>query len=181
MKNPKLLLPLLVLLAMASAHADPMDGLVVHGEGNVRYMGVIRVYDARLLAPANAVRADVLEAQRSFCLQLTYNVSLTADNFITAAEQILARQHSQAVLAEFRPLIDQLHGAYRDVAKGDRYRLCYDAATRSTSLILNNEVLVSIISPEFAVLYSGIWLHAEEPLDAGLRTRLLASLAERRG
>ncbi len=176
-----LLLPLFLLLAVAPAHADPAGGLVVRGEGNVRYMGFIRVYDAELLAPADAVQSDVLQARRSFCLRLTYNVALTAENFITAAEEILSRQYLQSELDQYRPQIDQLHQAYRDVAKGDRYRLCYDADHQSTQLILNNEILVSVFSPEFAVLYAGIWLDAEQPLDAGLRKRLLASLADERG
>ena len=175
-----LLLPLFLLLALAHAHADPADGLVVRGEGNIRYMGFIRVYDAELLAPADAVQSDVLQAQRSFCLRLTYKVALTAENFVVAAEEILSRQYSQSQLDHYRPLIDQLHQAYRDVGKGDRYLLCYDAADQATRLILNDELLVSVISPEFAVLYAGIWLDAERPLDTGLRNRLLASLADGR-
>lgn len=176
-----LLVPLFLLLAMAPAHADPADGLVVWGEGNVRYMGFVRVYDAELLAPADAVLTDVLQARRSFCLRLTYSVNLTAENFITAAEEILSRQYSPGELASYRSQIEQLHQAYRDVAKGDRYWLCYDDASQSTRLILNDEVLASIFSPEFAVLYAGIWLDAENPLDAGLRKRLLTSLTDGRG
>jgi hypothetical protein len=172
-----LLVLLLLLVPAADVLADPADGLIVRGEGNVRYMGFIRVYDAELLAPADAGLTDVLRAQRSFCLRLTYSVDLTAENFITAAEEILSRQYSQGELASYRPQIDQLHQAYRDVTKGDRYRLCYDAASQLTQLILNNEILVSVLSPEFAILYAGIWLDAEQPLDVGLRRRLLTSLA----
>lgn len=176
-----LLVSLLLLVSVAFVHADPEDGLVVRGEGNVRYLGFIRVYDAELLAPADAGLTDVLQARRSFCLRLTYSVDLTAENFITAAEEILARQYSRSELASYRPQIDQLHQAYRNVTKGDRYRFCYDADHQSTQLILNDEILISVISSEFAILYAGIWLDAEQPLDAGLRKRLLASLADERG
>lgn len=176
-----MIMALLLIMPVAHAYADPTNGLVVRGEGNVRYMGFIRVYDAELLAPADAMLTDVLQAQRSFCLRLTYSVDLTAENFITAAEEILSRQYSQSELASYRPQIDQLHQAYRDVTKGDRYRLCYDADNQSTQLILNDEVLVRVFSPEFAILYAGIWLDAEQPLDAGLRKRLLASLTDERG
>ncbi len=176
-----LLVLLLLLVTVPFIHADPADDLVVRGEGNVRYMGFIRVYDAELLAPAEAGLTDVLQARSSFCLRLTYSVDLTAENFITAAEEILARQYSQSELASYRPQIDQLHQAYRDVTKGDRYRLCYDADRQSTQLILNNEILVRVVSPEFAVLYAGIWLDAVQPLDAGLRKRLLATLTDERG
>jgi len=179
--NKSLLVLSLLLLSSSYVHADSVDGLVVRGEGNVRYMGFIRVYDAELLAPADAVQSDVLQAKRSFCLRLTYKVALSAENFVTAAEEILSRQYSQGQLVAYRPQIDQLHQAYRAVAKGDRYRLCYDAASQSTQLILNDEILVSVISPEFAILYAGIWLDAEQPLDAGLRKRLLASLTDGRG
>jgi len=176
-----LVLSILILVPAADVHADVTTGLVVRGEGNVRYLGFIRVYDAELLAPADAVLTDVLQAQRSFCLRLTYSVALTAENFITAADEILSRQYSQGQLASYRPLIDQLHQAYRDVGKGDRYHLCYDAASQTTRLILNNETLVSVVSPEFAILYAGIWLNSNQPLDAGLRKQLLASLTDKRG
>ncbi len=172
---------LLLLVSVAFVHADPVDGLVVRGEGNVRYLGFIRVYDAELLAPADAGLTDVLQARSSFCLRLTYSVDLTAENFITAAEEILSRQHTQSELASYRSQIEQFHQAYRDVTKGDRYRLCYDAATQSTQLILNNEILVSVFSPEFAIFYAGIWLDEKQPLDAGLRRRLLTSLMDERG
>jgi len=179
--NSLYVLALLLMISAVHVYADPAQGLVVRGEGNVRYMGFIRVYDAELLAPADAVLTDVLQAQRSFCLRLTYSVDLTAENFITAADEILSRQYSQSELNSYRPQIDELHQAYRDVNKGDRYHLCYDATSQSTQLILNNEILVSIISSEFGILYAGIWLDAEQPLDAGLRKRLLASLTDGRG
>ena len=176
--NSFFIMALLLMMSVAYVQADSANGLVVRGEGNVRYLGFIRVYDAELLAPQDAVPADVLEARQSFCLRLTYSVDLTAENFITAAEEMLARQYSQAELAGYRSQIDQLHQAYRDVSKGDRYHLCYDAASQSTRLILNSDILVSVSSPEFAILYAGIWLDAEQPLDAGLRKRLLASMAD---
>jgi hypothetical protein len=175
------ILSFLLSLCAASVFADVRNELVVRGEGNVRYMGLIRVYDAELLAPADAVLTDVLQAQRSFCLRLTYSVPLTAENFVTAAEEILSRQYSQVELEAYRPRIDRLHRAYRAVSKGDRYRLCYDADAQTTQLILNDEVLVSVLSSDFAILYAGIWLNAEHPLDLGLRNRLLASLTSGRG
>jgi len=176
-----LILAMMLMVSTAYAHADSVDELVVRGEGNIRYMGFIRVYDAELLAPADAVLTDVLQARRSFCLRLTYSVDLTAENFITAAEEILSRQYSPGQLATYRSEIDKIHQAYRAVGKGDRYRLCYDAESQSTQLILNDEVLVSVKSTEFAILYAGIWLDAKQPLDAGLRKRLLASLTDGRG
>ncbi|MFO7576670.1 MAG: chalcone isomerase family protein [Pelovirga sp.] len=176
-RSAVLLLGILLVLAAAPAtadpFADPFAGLELVGAGEVRYMGVIRVYRAELLAPAAARTEDILAATSSFCLRLHYRVALAADDFIKAADTILARQHTQQTLARVAPLITRLHQSYRDVKKGDHYGLCYHAATRSTALILNDEVLVTIDSAEFARIYSGIWLGEQQPLSTELRRQLL--------
>jgi hypothetical protein len=173
-----MLLGIFFILSTAPATADPFAGLELVGAGEVRYMGVIRVYRAELLAPAAVRTEDILAAASSFCLRLHYRVALAADDFIKAADTILARQHTQQTLDRLAPLITRLHQSYRDVKKGDYYGLCYNAAARSTDLVLNDEVLVSIDSAEFARIYSGIWLGEQQPLSTELRRQLLDNTRE---
>ena len=144
------------------------------GKGEVRYMGLIKVYDASLFASQTTTGGKVLDTEISKCLILNYAVPLTIDKFIRGAEMVLQRQHSKEDLRAVRQQIDALHVQYRDVQEGDSYTLCYDAASSTTTLSLNNEELVHIVSVDFARFYFGIWLGPYAPLDEGLRDDLLA-------
>lgn len=158
------------------AQADVSTELKVVGQGEVHYMGVIKVYDAKLSVSNNATAANILAANVSRCLQLDYAVDLTADKFVLAANTILERQHDTAPLQRLKPQIDQLHNSYQPVKKGEQYQMCYDARTQTTSLQLNGQSLVSIKSPEFAELYFGIWLGETKPVSSTLRNNLLQNL-----
>lgn len=176
-----ILLGIFFVLWTAPATADPFADLELVGAGEARYMGVIRVYRAELHAPAAARAEEIVAAASSFCLRLHYRVALAADDFIKAADTILARQHTQQTLDRVAPLITRLHQSYRDVKKGDYYGFCYNASTRSTALILNDEVLVTIDSAEFARIYSGIWLGEQQPLSTELRRQLLDNTRKQGG
>ncbi len=139
------------------------------GQGEVRYLKLIKVYSASLYADTPDLRPGT-----SRCLVLEYAVSLDPDAMVTAANQILGRQHSPATIARFQSQLDALHSSYRKVEKGDRYSLCYNAVKDETSLALNNQVLVSIPSAAFAELYFGIWLSNRQPIDDTLRQQLLS-------
>jgi len=156
------------------AAATVPTGYQVLGSGDVRYLGFIKVYDATLYAPEAGVNERILAEENSRCLQLLYDVDVSVADFIEAAETVLEEQQTPQILSRMRPYIDKLHSNYRDVVAGDIYTLCYDALTKTTSLSLNNEVLVEIESSEFAALYFGIWLSENEPLDRGLRNALLS-------
>ena len=144
------------------------------GHGEVRYMGFIKVYDASLLASRATSGGKVLDAEISKCLVLKYAVALSVDKFIRGAEMVLQRQHDKEDLAAVQQQIDALHAGYRDVQEGDSYSLCYDAASSTTTLSLNNAELVRIVSADFARFYFGIWLGPDAPLDERLRDDLLA-------
>jgi hypothetical protein len=156
--------------------AEIPESLILSGQGEVRYLGFIKVYDAFLYAPPGAAANDILSENCSRCLKLEYNVRLTVDNFIEAADKVLLRQHDRATLDLIRPQLEQLNNAYRDVEKDDRYLLCYDAANQFTELLLNGKRLAAIPSAAFASVYFGIWLGIEKPIDQTLRTQLLAGL-----
>jgi len=145
------------------------------GSGEIRYLGLIKVYDASLYLHAEqAGNRKVLDSAVSRCLKLDYDVSLKVEHFVEGAETIMARQHDQATIDAVRPKINLLHQAYRDVEPGDSYFLCYDAKSGVTSLALNAQQLVAVESPQFAELYFGIWLGEKNPIDTKLRDQLLS-------
>lgn len=164
-----------VLLLIAKVSSATISSMEVVGRGEARYLGMIKVYQATLLADTPDPSLPMLHADVSRCLQLTYEVSLSASDFITAAERILERQHGREKLERVRAEIETLHRHYRDVKPGDRYSLCYQAAERKTTLSLNDVLLVSMTSAEFAEIYFGIWLDPTSPIDPSLQRRLVAS------
>jgi len=169
---------LLGLILALQPPAGAVAELAPIGSGSVRYLGLIKVYDATLYAPLMASETAILNAEESFCLQLDYAVDVPSTAFIEAADTILARQHEPAVLARLRSQIEKIHRSYRDVKGGDSYRLCYDDTNEQSRLALNDEVLATIESAEFAAVYFGIWLSPDQPLDESLRDDLFAGLQQ---
>jgi hypothetical protein len=164
------------LFSFGSAAAKIPQDLSLSGSGEINYLGFIKVYDATLFAPPDVLKNDILADDCSRCLKLDYAVNLSVDNFIEAGETVLKKQQSETILASIKPQLDLLHQNYRDVKKNDSYILCYDADEQQTSLNLNGNTLVTIPSSQFAAVYFGIWLGEENPIDQGLRSRLLAGL-----
>ena len=150
-----------------------ITGLELHGKGEFRYLGFIKVYDAELYVQTPAVSEEILNGNTSRCLKMEYSVALKADDFRNSANKILSRQHAPETLERMKSEIDRLHNAYRGVGEGDSYSLCYDADSQTTTLMLNQQELVTVASPEFAEIYFGIWLGPDDPLDEDLRDQLL--------
>lgn len=166
-------------VAMPVAAETQFTRLQPAGRGEIRYLGVIKVYDAELFTSPDATVDEVQKAETDFCLALTYNVELSADKFALAAEKILERQWSDEQLAPMRGHIDEFHASYRNVKKGDHYTLCYNTDKHHTRLALNGEILAQIDSADFARLYSGIWMSDNNPIDSKLKAELLKPLQER--
>lgn len=170
-------LTLLLLMASQTLQAKPA-GLVRIGEGDIRYLGLFHIYTAEFFVEEDARLNAVLDSQTSRCLTIHYTVDLTADDIITGANAVLKRQHTEQHIRPFQHLIDQLHSAYQDITEGDSYNLCYDSDTKTNTLYLNGQAIVSISSSDLAALYFGIWLGEKLPLDASLRAELLRGLTE---
>lgn len=153
-------------------------GLATVGNGEVRYLGLFKVYEAQLLAPIDTPRNKILDRTTPRCLLLDYAVSLDAEDLAKGGDVVLARQQSEERLDKLREYIDILHKSYEDVQSGDSYSLCYSPASTTTVLSLNSAEVVSIDSEEFAEIYFGIWLGEREPIDSGLRDSLLKNLPE---
>lgn len=165
-----------LLLIPSTAYTE--EHLELMGTGEVRYMGFIKVYKAQLYTHQTGKDVDILDAGVSKCLNLSYFVSLTPENFIQAANTVLHNQYPASHIQSLADKLNQLNAAYQQVEEGDQYRLCYDAAQTTTRLLLNDVELTAINSPTFAKTYFGIWLGPKSPIDEKLRESLLAGYTE---
>ena len=120
-----------------------------------------------------------LDHRNSKCLKLDYMVKIKSADFVKSAEEILNKQRTQEQLSSVRKEIDALHDGYQDINPGDSYTLCYDAETQITELFLNETLLTTVSSEEFAQVYFSIWLGEQNPLSSSLRKNLLSGPAWR--
>lgn len=160
-------------LFFSVASAAPIEEMQLKGQGGVKFLGFVKLYDAYFYTENINSNTDALSPEVSKCLKLQYDVSLKKEDFIEGANTILSNQHPREKIDSFTSELDQLNDAYQDVGEGDFYTLCYDAQSSTTSLSLNNTDLITIQSKGFSSLYFGIWLGSKEPIDEGLRKKLL--------
>ena len=152
---------------------------VGEGAGELRFVGVgelrrwmIKGCDIAFYAPAGMDAKDAL-ADKPRCLEFFYYRTIESAQFATAAWKTLEGAFSKKVLAANKDAIDELHRLYRDVDKGDRYRLLYVPGT-GTQLFLNGKLLGGVKGSLFAEVYFSIWL-GDKPLDGTLKARLLGT------
>jgi len=156
---------------------DQADTTLVRlGQGTAHYARFVPIYDAALYLDAEADPQDVLNPHVAKRLDIVYRVPIKASDMVTAAEQILSRQHSEQVLARWQAQIDALHAAYRDVQRGDRYALVF-RPRHGLWLEFNGERVAQIDGADFANLYLAIWL-GDPPLSAPLKRALTNHGAE---
>lgn len=151
------------------------DNMYLLGQGKAYYLSFIKVYDAAFYSEEILPKDQILGRDVSKCLHLQYAVDVSREDFITAANKVLARQFTPAQIQGIESELNTLHKGYRDVEEGDSYTLCYRDADETTTLSLNGGELVSIPSADFAKMYFSIWLGSSNPLDKELRNNLLAS------
>ena len=132
MKKLLLLFLLLALIALPLPAQSTVDEMVKVGNGEVRYLGIFKVYDAQLLAPESIPRNEILSKSTPRCLVLDYALSLSAEDLAKGGDVVLARQQSQERLDKLREYIDILHKSYVDVKDGDSYSLCYSPENTTT-------------------------------------------------
>lgn len=177
MKSKSTLLLALFFAVSNSAWAIIPANLVKKGGGEVRYLKVIKVYDAALYTLDGARKQDILKPNTSRCIAIDYKVNLSVDKFILAAQTVLNRQHDADRLKAVKPQIEQLHSKYTDIKKGDNYTMCYDGKSRNTLLSLNGKAVSRIPqSADFADIYMGMWLGEKMPISVPLRNNMIANL-----
>jgi len=164
---------LLMFFAPQTSEGEPWKTMRLVGSGEYKYLGFISLYKARLFTDGSLPRVLLSEVNK--CLVLDYQVEIQAEQFAEAANSILLRQLTPSEWGRIRSEINRLHSSYRAVEAGDRYSLCFDVDSQTTSLALNGENLVSVRSPEFAAAYFGIWLKEHEPIDLRLRDDLFGT------
>jgi hypothetical protein len=180
--GPALLLALL-LAAPAARAAQVVEGvrfaaslvagdasLALRGASLLRYRVVIRAYVAALYLPPEIPSARALDDVPKR-LEIEYFWAIRAADFARATDTGIARNVDEAKLAQLRPRIDALSALYRDVEPGSRYAITY-VPGRGTELALDGDRLGLVEGADFAAALFAIWL-GDEPLDAGLKDRLL--------
>ncbi len=122
---------------------------------------VFKVYDAALYLPPGAGPENALDdAPRH--LEISYLRSISRDDFIGAANDMLAAQHDPRVIDSIKEGIDRINALYQDVRKGDRYSLTYLPGS-GTYLKFNGETKGIIEGSDFARIYFSIWLGENNP------------------
>lgn len=95
-------------------------------------------------------------------LEIHYLRNISKEDFIEAADDMLAKQHSEETIRLIRDGINRINQAYEDVKKGDRYSLTY-LPGYGTELKFNGESKVIIPGSDFARIYLSIWLGEKSP------------------
>lgn len=104
-------------------------------------------------------------------LELEYFRSIKGPDFGKAADEVLAENFPEEVIAPLRGRLDRINRFYRDVKPGDRYALTY-LPRRGTELSYNGTQLVLIEGADFASAYFAIWL-GRNPIDQSLKDQLI--------
>ena len=159
---------LMALLGLTQPVLSSQNWLVA-GEGTARW-GFIKLYDASLRMPPSTTRQSLLADDAPLQLEFCYARSLTVDNFVDGANQVLPDN----LPTDLARAVAQLHQAYQPVSQGDCYVLDYQPEI-GTALILNDNELTRISTPGFKAIYFGIWI-GDNPLSDRLKNNLLANV-----
>ncbi|WP_397452711.1 chalcone isomerase family protein [Pseudomonas sp. NA-150] len=150
--------------------SDRSPTLERKGQGILTYLWA-DVYAAALFTEPAISPQQAFTEQRAQCLELYYFRDIDKADVIKAATATLARQQSKATLTRLQKELDQLHGSFRDIQRGDRYSLSFEPK-QGMRLERNGQVIFSSADPELAQVYFGLWL-APNGLSKSLRETLL--------
>ena len=140
------------------------------GQATAKWLGWIDIYEAQLWVGPDVNRSNLLADDTPVRLKLCYQRSLSADDFVKAAESglpdSLPPAHQQAV--------DQLHARYQAVEAGDCYQLEHNPA-QGLQLQRNGRTVFATDTPGFKAVYLGLWL-GDSALSEEVKQQLLAPL-----
>lgn len=145
------------LLGSLMSHAvEPEIEWVKVGEARLKVGWVFKVYDAAyFVQKGTSAEASVL-ADVGKRLELTYLRDIPREQFIKAADDLMAGYLTEAARAPLADRLDEINRAYQDVKKGDTYTLEYTPG-KGTVLSLNGKVQVVIPGADFGREYFRIW------------------------
>lgn len=149
------------------------DTLLVRSGVGTLSKWFIKGCDIALYAEAETKKSAILDDFPK-CLELYYYRTIKSDQFAVAAWETLRKGWDEKRRNAEKSAIDRIHALYKDVSKGDRYRLIYipDVGTR---LFLNGKSLGCVEGAGFAEVYFSIWI-GKTPMDLKLRDMLTAGL-----
>ena len=125
-------------------------------ESSVNILGFIKLFDAAFYVENNYQPKD-FPGNFSYALSLRYEKNIKKETLIKTADEILKDLYSADDLQKFVQELRLINDHYLDVNKGDTYTLVYDP-DRRTSLLYNDEYLVTVPGEAFASIYFSIWL-----------------------
>lgn len=102
-----------------------------------------------------------------------YDRAIPKRAFIKSTLKTLKKNLSTEEMQKWQAEIEDFNSNYEDVAKGDQYDICYITG-EGLKLYLNDKLIASNNSDEFASLYFKVWF-GEEPFNDSLKNQLLST------
>ncbi|MCB1155251.1 chalcone isomerase family protein, partial [bacterium] len=150
-----------------------MDGnvLELRGTGLFRYLAAIKVVAGAFYVDPVYAHRDPLSADVPKQIELSYFLSIDAEDFAEVTHQGIRQNVDFATYAKLKDRIDRFNTFYRDVKSGDRYTLTYIPG-QGTTLALNGVATGTISGRAFAEAIFRIWL-GDKPMDERFKNDLL--------
>jgi hypothetical protein len=144
--------------------------LELSGVGELRYLGLVKIYDGALYLPAEANSNQVLEniAKR---LEVRYVRSFKSKDLGPATIAGIKKNVDPETYARLESRIAYHNGLYDDIAPGDRVSLTYIPAV-GTQLEINGATKGTIEGADFARALFSMWV-GEKPFDRVFKKALL--------
>ena len=162
-------------LLISSFTANASD-LPLNGSFQYRYLGMIPIFNADLHLP-NDYTGPSFDPDKPVDLVFRYYRSVSKEQLIRQAEIALNSRRHPGDIERFSKQLAKLNSAYRNVNRGDRYRLNYKP-TNGMALFLNEEELVTITRDGFPAFYFSIWL-GEDASPSNMRKSLWADIMQK--
>jgi hypothetical protein len=162
-----ILMALTGLFTPAFANLPPTPDLNLRGQ-SVGTWAFFSIYDAQLYLAPDTSAQQVLSAQTPGRLEICYRRAIRKEQLIEAAQHVLDKR---ALSTQAQAQVDALHGAYRDVKKGDCFVMDY-APQSGMTLFFNGQIVHQEPDPQFKQTYWQVWL-GEVPLSERVRDELL--------
>lgn len=162
----------LFLPAVSRANLIHSSDMELHGQYTYRFLGLFDIVEISLYRPSSIEAVNATPTDHALSLRFEYGRSFTREQLIAQGDKALQAEFSAEEIAQHAATLQKLNEAYRDVEKGDAYRLDYQP-DQGLSLALNGQPLVTIDDPAFARFYLKIWLGQREECEP-IRRQLLS-------
>lgn len=146
----------LVFTLFLSALSATATTLPLNGSYQYRYLGIVPIFNAKLHLP-DGYQDATFDPDKPLDLVFNYYRTISKEQLIKQARISLEDGQQTGRIVQFSQELETINNAYRDVTKGDTYRLSYEPDA-GTTLYLNEERLVTIEGREFPAFYLSIWL-----------------------